>query len=1085
MDRELKAYLRALRKELRSGEATEHSYRPALKTLIEAVGPTGIQAVNEPTQGEYGAPDFIVHNNGVPVGHVECKNIGADLDEVEQSAQLLRYRDALPNLILTDYVEFRWYVNGERQALMNLARSGDDKLKVLPNALITVGATWESFFNADFTLIANAADLARRMANKTRLLREHIHGILKEDEAGIGLLSQLLESYREVLISGLGADRFADLQAQTVAYGLFAARWLHQGAPADFTRKSAIFEQTTPFLQNVFNQVAGPTADPRITWIVDDLARLLARADMAAVLEGFGERTWQQDPIIHFYEDFLAIYDPELKEQRGVYYTPEPVVSYIVRSVDKILRDQFQLADGLADTSTVITSGDDGNTQASHRVLILDPAVGTGSFLREVVSTIRSGLDEKGRGGAWSQYVSEHLLPRLFGFELMMAPYAIAHLKLAMEIEGDSRSFLALPDRQLNIFLTNSLEEAHESARGPAFAAEVAREARQADAVKRDRPVMVVIGNPPYSGHSANKGKWIKDLLRGRVEGSPTSYFHVDGEPLGERNSKWLNDDYVKFIRFAQWRIEQTGEGVLGFITNHSYLDSPTFRGMRKSLIETFDEIYVLDLHGSSKRAERLPDGSLDQNVFDIQQGVAISIFVKRNDDRRPATVHHADLRGERNTGDGGGKYSWLATHDVATTGWTKLTPRSPFYFFVPRDDELIGEYEAGWSVSAIFPVNSVGIVTARDKLAIQWTADEMAKVASNFAALDVEDAREHYNLGRDVRDWKVSLAQTDIRDHPNTDDHVARVLYRPFDTRYTYWTGRSRGFICMPRPKTLRHMLAGPNIGLLSCRQQSQQGDWQHCGVTRGLIESCAISNKTREINYLFPLYTYPPGEDSLDLNVPESVPNLAPEFVAEVAAAFDLEFTPEGGGDLEATFGPEDVFRYIYAVLHSPEYRSRYADFLKSDFPRVPLPDRRKGRYIRRLRRGLFAQLAELGARLAALHLMEAVGDEQPVFSAQGTNLVERVRYVEPIDGDPGRVYINATQHFEGVAPETWEFTIGGYQPAQKWLKDRRGRELSYDDIAHYQRICAALAETPQLMSRIDEVVDAHGGWPLSGAE
>ena len=596
---------------------------------------------------------------------------------------------------------------------------------------------------------------------------------------------------------------------------------------------------------------------------------------------------------------------------------------------------------------------------------------------------------------------------------------------------------------------------------------------------------MVVIGNPPYSGHSANKGKWIKDLLRGRVEGSPTSYFHVDGEPLGERNSKWLNDDYVKFIRFAQWRIERTGEGVLGFITNHSYLDNPTFRGMRKSLIETFDEIYVLDLHGNSKRAERLPDGSLDQNVFDIQQGVAISIFVKRNGGRRSTTVHHADLRGERDTGDGGGKYSWLATHDVATTDWTEVTPMPPFYWFVPRDQTLTGEYNGAWSITDVFPIHSAGIVTARDKLTIQWSRDEMMRVALDFVAHSPDDARSRYELGQDSQEWRVPVAQADVREHPQGERHVVPVLYRPFNTRYTYYTGRSRGFICRPRAEVMRHMLAGPNIGLISCRQQSQPGSWNHCGTTRHIIESCAISNKTREINYLFPVYTYPPGGDSLDLDVPESAPNLAPEFVAELGRDLDLEFTPDSRGDLETTFGPEDVFHYIYAVLHSPEYRSRYADFLKSDFPRVPLPDRRRGRYIRRLRRGLFAQLAELGARLAALHLMEAVGDEQPVFSAQGTNLVDKVRYVEPIDGDPGRVYINATQHFEGVAPETWEFTIGGYQPAQKWLKDRRGRELSYDDIAHYQRICAALAETPPVMSRIDEVVDAHGGWPLSGAE
>lgn len=1069
MDRELKAYLRALRKELRSGEATEHSYRPALKTLIEAVGPTGIQALNEPTQGEYGAPDFIVHNNGVPVGHVECKNIGTDLDEVEQSAQLLRYRDALPNLILTDYVEFRWYVNGERQAVVNLAHSGDDKLKALPNALLTVGATWKSFFNADFTLIANAADLARRMANKTRLLREHIHGILKEDEAGIGLLSQLLDSYREVLISELSVDRFADLQAQTVAYGLFAARWLHQGAPADFTRKSAIFEQTTPFLQNVFNQVAGPTADPRITWIVDDLARLLARADMAAVLEGFGERTWQQDPIIHFYEDFLAAYDPQLKEQRGVYYTPEPVVSYIVRSVDRLLRRDFGLSDGLADTAMVETKAESSETRSSPRVLILDPAAGTGSFLREAVAVIRADLEQRGLGGAWPDYVRQHLLPRLFGFELLMAPYAIAHLKLAIEIGGDLRQFITPTNGRLNVFLTNALEEAHGEAAQVMFGSEIAVEARQADAVKRDRPVMVVIGNPPYSGHSANKGKWIRDLVADYKAGIP--------ELQKPGQAKWLSDDYVKFIRFAQWRIERTGEGVLGFITNHSYLDNPTFRGMRRSLMRTFDEIYILDLHGNAKKQEQPPDGGLDQNVFGIQQGVAIALFVKRNGGRGDARVLHEDVWGERDA-----KLAWLASNEVATVKWTELAPKSAHYLFVPRDETLVDEYEHGHSLPEIFLPSgdpAPGIVTTHDQFAISWTAQEAAsKVERLLATRSEEEARSIWRLCAQDQ-WQYERAKDELADG-HWRDQIEPILYRPFDERTTVY---DRNVAVHRRDRITRHLRTSGNLAMCVGRAGQVIGSktWDVAFVSAFPTD---INLFRRGGNCLFPLYVYADPCD-MEIDVADRSPNLAPEFVAEVAAACDLEFRPEGGGDLEATFSPEDVFHYIYAVLHSPEYRSRYADFLKSDFPRVPLPDRRRGRYIRRLRRGLFAQLAELGARLAALHLMEAVGDEQPVFSAQGTNLVERVRYVEPIDGDPGRVYINATQHFEGVAPETWEFTIGGYQPAQKWLKDRRGRELSYDDIAHYQRICAALAETPLVMSRIDEVIDAHGGWPLSGAE
>ena len=646
VDRHLRAYLRDLRKERRSGQATEHSYRPALKKLIEEAGPTGIQAVNEPTQGEYGAPDFIVHQNGVPVGHVECKDIGANLDEVEESAQLRRYRDALPNLILTDYVEFRWYVNGERRSSGILARSDDEKLRSTKNEPF-IGALWDSFFTANVVSIRDAAELAERMAAKARLLREHIRGLFDEDDASVASLRELFESYREVLISDLDPDQFADMQAQTVAYGLFAARWLYDDDPKTFSRQAASFAPATPFLRDVFARIAGPTADPRITWIIDDLARLLSRADMAAILEDFGKRTKREDPAVHFYEDFLAAYDRELKIQHGVYYTPEPVVSYIVRSVDALLRSKFDLADGLADTSTVETASEDGETQTSPRVLILDPATGTGSFLREVVSTIHSNLEQRGLGGAWGTYVNEHLLPRLFGFELLMAPYAIAHFKLAIEIGGDPRQFMMPTGERLNIFLTNSLEEAHETVGGPAFATEVARERREADAAKRDRPVMVVIGNPPYAGHSVNKGKWIRDLLRGRIDGSPSSYFHVDGGPLGERNPKWLNDDYVKFIRFAQWRIEQTGEGVLGFVTNHSYLDNPTFRGMRQSLLDTFDEIYVLDLHGNSKKKERAPDGRPDQNVFNIQQGVAIALFVKH--DERNGTERNGTERNGTN----------------------------------------------------------------------------------------------------------------------------------------------------------------------------------------------------------------------------------------------------------------------------------------------------------------------------------------------------------------------------------------------------------------------------------------------------
>ena len=728
-----RGYLRSIEETLSTGLATEHSYRPALKELVEALGGDGMKAVNEPTHVECGAPDFIIEHNGVPVGHIECKDIGASLAQAESTDQLRRYRGGLPNLILTDYLEFRWYADGDlRESAQIGSLDGHDGVIFNSAGARQVEALADAFFTATTPSAGNPLELAKRMAAKARLLRDGVERIFNQ-EGSSGPLHGLLEAYREVLIGDLTPTDFADMQAQTAAYGLFAARCRHAPGDGPFTRQSAVFAETTPFLRDVFGQIAGPGIDRRIAWIVDDLARLLDRADMAGILADFGSRTVQEDPVVHFYEDFLATYDPELREMRGVYYTPEPVVSYIVRSVDRLLRDRFDLADGLANTDNIDVEAADGTQVESARVLILDPAAGTGTFLREVIASIRRTIEDKGLTGAWTGYVRDHLLPRVFGFELLMAPYAICHLKLALEITGPEAGFAMPAGERLNVFLTNTLERPDDASSSQIvlMAHEIAREATSADAVKRDKPVMVVLGNPPYSGHSANTGTWIRGLLRGRDGVEDTdSYFEVDGEPLGERNPKWLNDDYVKFIRFAQWRIERTGEGVLGFVTNHSYLDNPTFRGMRQSLMGTFDDIYLLDLHGNSKKKERAPDGGNDENVFDIQQGVAIGLFVKRaNGVGGPARVLHADLWGEREAGPHGGKYGWLAANDVESTRWEELTPKSPRYLFIPRDETLAEEYESGWGMTKVFPINSVGIVTGQDRVAIRWSDNEMIQV--------------------------------------------------------------------------------------------------------------------------------------------------------------------------------------------------------------------------------------------------------------------------------------------------------------------------------------------------------------------
>ncbi|MEI6044886.1 MAG: type ISP restriction/modification enzyme, partial [Chloroflexota bacterium] len=588
--------------------------------------------------------------------------------------------------------------------------------------------------------------------------------------------------------------------------------------------------------------------------------------------------------------------------------------------------------------------------------------------------------------------------------------------------------------------------------------------------VKYDAPVMVVLGNPPYSYESGNTGEWISQLIR--------AYYQVDGKPLGERNPKGLQDDYVKFIRFAQWRIERTGYGILAFISNHGYLDNPTFRGMRQSLMQTFDDIYLLDLHGNSKKKERSPDGSPDQNVFDIQQGVTIGFFVKRpiKQPKNAGTIFHSHLWGKRDD-----KYQILLSNDVSTTQWTKILPKTPAYFFMPQDTELLPEYEQGWQLTTIFPTNSLGVVTARDDFTVHWLKDEVWKTVVDFIALPPENARERYNLGKDSRDWQVAMAQKDLRIPALLLDKVIPYFYRPFDIRYTYYTGNSRGFHCMPRNEVMQHLRKKENRAFCFIRRSREQ-TVSNFYAAKYVIDKTILSSADNA--NVAPLYLYPNTEKTTLFDGDEPTdspngrkPNLAPAFTTELAEKIGLKFIQDGKGDLQTTFGPEDLFHYIYAVFHSPTYRTRYAEFLKLDFPKVPLTSQLD----------LFRALCGFGEKLVALHLMEQAGpsSDTPAYPESGSNTVELVKYVEPLTNgelqQPGRVYLNKQQYFEGVPPNVWGFHIGGYQVCEKWLKDRKGRTLTYDELNHYQGIVAALAETSRLMTAIDQAIGEQGGWPL----
>ena len=879
-------------------------------------------------------------------------------------------------------------------------------------------ALLEKFFQFSLPTKFTAESLAKELATRTRFLRDQVikEELRETSNAGAKKILGFYEAFQKHLIFNLKPDEFADLYAQTITYGLFAARTRANGA---FNRILAyeLIPKTIGILRDIFHFVSFDPPE-QLQATVDDIAEVLAVADVRNILHQYFKEGKGTDPIFHFYETFLAEYNPQERERRGVYYTAYPVVSYIVRSLNIILKERFGRQDGFATQS----------------VTVLDPAGGTLTFPAEAARLAVEEFVSKYGEGSKGKFIEDHILKHFFAFELMMAPYAAGHLKMGYLLEELGHKLSG--DERFQFYLTNTLEMEELAQTSLPGMASLSEESHLAAKVKKERPILVILGNPPYSGHSANKGDWIKDQIN--------TYKTVDGKPLGEKNPKWLQDDYVKFIRFAQWKIDQIGEGVLGFITNHSYLDNPTFRGMRQSLMNSFDEIYLLDLHGNSLKKEKTPDGSKDENVFDIQQGVAIALFVKRKQSANSKILMHSERWGTREQ-----KYEWLTKYDLKKTEWSEVKPASPFYLFVPRDERLNKRFQSYPNIPAIFPVNSVGIVTARDHLTIHWTSQQVWTTVLNFVSLDPDIARQAYQLGDDARDWKVKLAQEDLKKSGPTKGNIVPILYRPFDTRFTYYTGNSKGFHCMPRGEVMRHMLQ-PNLGFVSVRQVPS-GSWQHILAVDLVSDDCYVSNKTRERGYLYPLYLHPDSEkhDLFSLNeAGQRVANLAPKLVEALKSTFKKEPSPE------------QIFRYIYALLYSNAYRKKYAEFLKTDFPRVPFTKDRK----------LFYKLAEKGEELVELHLLKSKRLIKPISKCEGPGdlRVEKVTY----DQKKARVHINPEKWFTGIPPEVWEYHIGGYQVSEKWLKDRKGRQLSSEEVAHYARVVTAIAETISIQQSLDDL-------------
>jgi len=1002
-------YLEKISTIYQSGKATEHSYRPALKEYLETLL-KDITATNEPKRQKCGAPDYIItrHSRGsdIDIGYIEAKDIGIDLDKTEKDEQLSRYKESLDNLILTDYIDFRFFKEGSKVAEVKIARAEKGKLVFIPENIATLESLLKDFSAFQGQTISSAKTLAVMIARKAKLMQEVFSKALNSQEHNS--LQEQLTAFRRILIHDMTSENFADVYAQTITYGLFTAR-LHSNNNQIFSRSEALhlIPLSNPFLRRLFQYVA-LELDEGVKWIVDAVCEVLRATDMHEVMQDFGKQSGRNDPIVHFYETFLAEYNPNLRKSRGVWYTPEPVVNFIIRAVDDCLKTYFNLPMGLADSSKIkikieAPQTSDKRTKSGkallekevHRVQLLDVATGTGTFIAEVIKQIYNGyfLNQQ---GMWSGYVEEHLLPRLHGFEILMASYAMCHTKIELLLEETGyKPKNPLKQPRLGVYLTNSLEEAHPDAE-TLFASWLAAEANEASLIKRETPVMVALGNPPYSVSSQNKGEWINNLI--------TDY----KTNLNEKNINSLSDDYIKFIRHSEHYIEKNGSGIVAMITNNSFLDGIIHRQMRKHLLETFDTIYIYDLHGSSKKKETAPDGSQDQNVFDIQQGVSIGIFIKHKIGKKElAEVYHYDSYGKR-----AAKYNELWQKSLKETDFKKLDYSEPYYFFVPKDFGAIKKYNKGFGLEQLFIKQSMGTASGKD----DYFVGSKQELINRFSGSDL----------------------------------IKKYLFRPFDEKYILY---DKTLLQRARHDLFRHLVAKDNLAMAFTRQ-TDNPEKINSIITRDIVCRHAVSSQT----YAAPLYL--DIENTLDDKNRE--PNLEHKIVKQISKKLGLPFVSDHEdkkADGKTAFSPLDLLDYIYAVLHSPTYRETYKEFLKIDFPRIPYPENSE----------IFWQSIALGKEIRLLHLLESPVLNKFITSypVTGDDIIDKIFY------DNGKVYINKSQYFENIPEIAWNFYIGGYQPAQKWLKDRKGRTLNFDEIIHYQKIIVALSETDRIMKEIDRIL------------
>lgn len=1046
-----------------------------------------ITAEESAPESEVGFPDLTVRHGGEIAGWIEVKLPDKPLNHKDYEQQFTKYRDSLENVIFTNLREWElWQWDREhnekpkcmKKALFDLQQEGDaedffDLLSI--------------FFEYTPTLARTPKQLALALARKAKFLSSQVEEALiaaikskdKEHE-----LVRLRATFEKTLIADISDHQFANMVAETLAYSLFLACLEHdeRGNGTELTLTNAVdyLPKNVPILSDLFGLITRIAKKiPNAHHAAIALLEQLNRADIHRIRQKLVEHKPGEDPVIQFYEPFLAEYDPKEREARGVYYTPKPVVDFIVRGVDHIVRTAFSKEQGLADKS----------------VNILDPATGTGTFLMSAIQQIYWSVKQKNEAlgdemvqREFNQIVQDHILKNFYGFELLIAPYAIAHLKLTLEIERLGFNFKMTEDDddpdndRFKVYLANTLDDPERSPKALFGFDAIPGESEKAQNVKKKMPILAIIGNPPYSGISQNPVEMIHSVMNektGKMKNKKVKtwigdliedYKYIEGDRSTGKHFKekkhWLGDDYVKFIRFAQWKIAQAGEGMIAMITNNGFLDNPTFRGMRYQLMQEFDEIYCLNLHGSTTKSDTTPDGDKDESVFNIQTGTSITFFVKKSK-KQKCKVFYAEMFGLK-----AAKFSYLLETSFEKVEWKELEPNSPHYFFVKKNFSG-SEYFEFTSVDKIFSVHGIPLMTGRDAFSILNSKEDLIRFMKEASNTDPENLRKKYDLGKDTTNWSLRKALSELRLHGIKDEYIHEINFRIFDLKHTYYTGKSSGVHSRPQHKVNQHMKS-PNIGLLAPRQLAGR-DFYHVFCSNGITEMCLFSNKTKEANQLFPLYLYPETTQTNLLGKTDKEPNLNPEFLKEFSKK--LGRTPT----------PEEIFYYTYAVFHSPTYRTRYAEQLKIDFPRLPLISSKE----------LFKALVKHGNALVNLHLLgeNPFDDSKTIFDepkkwnvkiggSQPKGVEDwKVSGVE-YDEEKRRVYVNEGQYFEGVEKEVWEFMIGGYQVCEKWLKYRKkaDRALSTDDLKHYMKIVVSLRETIRIMQEIDAVIEEHGGWPIS---